>query len=689
MKTEAQIQSIIKQLSIKEKIHIMSGNATWLSEFVGVVKRGKKGFYNFRPYPAGGVKRLGIPAIKFADGPRGVVCGQSTCFPVSMARGASWDVALEEKIGEAIAKEIRAHDGNYFGGVCINLLRHPAWGRAQETYGEDPHLLGELGGALTRGVQKHNVMACVKHYALNSMENARFYVDVKVAPRTLHEVYLPHFKKCIVEDKAASVMGAYNKVLGQYACENQLLLDDILRKQWGFKGFAVSDFVWGIHDPVASVKHGMDVEMHIASKYKKLEAAVESNALSEHDLDASVARILNTVFDYSERKDPLRYDKNMIASSEHIELALESAQKSMVLLKNDNDTLPINLNANKKIALLGSVCDAQNIGDHGSSSVRPKYVTTPYQGMRRFLKGKSTQLLKYSGASLSKAKEIAAQADAVVLVVGYKHNHEGEFIINSNLEKVLSKFASFGGDRDSLRLPAGDVDLINAVCAVNKNVCVCVVGGSAIIMEEWRHKVPAIVMHWYSGMEGGTALANVIFGQTNPSGKLPFSIPQSEQDLPFFDKHASTIDYGYYHGYTLLDKDNKKPAFAFGYGLSYTQFVLTNFVVAKTELIEGDTIKCSIAVQNIGDSAGEEVVQIYAGFKQSAVDRPVKKLIAFTKVLVEPQKSKTVELEISLDKLMYYNTDNSDWELEKISYELYAGNSSQDAHLQAVTLTVS
>lgn len=678
MKTDAQIESIINQLTLKEKIHIMSGNSTLLSEALGFFKRGKKGVYNFRPYPAGGVKRLNIPAMKFVDGPRGVVSGQSTCFPVSMARGASWDIALEEKIGESIAKEIRAHGGNYFGGVCINLLRHPAWGRAQETYGEDSHLLGELGGALTRGVQKHNVMACVKHYALNSMENARFYVDVNISERALHEVYLPHFKKCIVEDKAASVMGSYNKVLGEYACENKLLLDDILREQWGFKGFTISDFIWGIHNPVASVKNGMDMEMHIASKYTSLEKAISNNELSEADLNKSVERILKTLFDFTERKDSQTYDKSIIACKEHIQLAQESAEKSMVLLKNENHTLPFNLNSTKKIALLGSLCDEQNIGDHGSSLVRPKYVTTPYQGFNTFLDGKGVELVKYNGTSLIKAKKIASQADAIVLVVGYKHNHEGEYIINSKLEKILSLFDSFGGDRDSLRLPKKDLDLIEAVCAVNKNVCVCVVGGSAVIMKEWRHKVPAILMNWYSGMEGGTALAKIIFGQTNPSGKLPFSIPTSEKDLPFFNKLASKIEYGYYHGYSLLDKENKQPAYAFGFGLSYTQFVLKNFTLLKSNLTLGETIQCTIDVENIGDMSGEEVVQIYAGFVNSAVDRPVKKLIAFNKVFVESKKVKKVEFEISLEKLMYYKVQAHDWELEKISYELLAGNSSLD-----------
>ncbi|MBN1835578.1 MAG: glycoside hydrolase family 3 protein, partial [Spirochaetales bacterium] len=284
---DAFVGSVLRQLSLREKAAQMTGSASLLALAADTYLFRH---YNRIAYPAGGLRRFGIPPVLFSDGPRGVVMDHATCFPVSMARGAAWDPELEERVGEAIGREVRALGANFFGGVCINLLRHPAWGRAQETYGEDPFHLAAMGTALLRGVQRHNVMACAKHFACNSIENARHKVDVQAEERTLREVYLPHFRAC-VQAGAASVMGAYNKLRGQYCCENPYLLTRVLREDWGFRGFVVSDFVFALHDTAAAASAGLDLEMPSPRFYgNRLVEAVRSGRIPERVVDAAVRR---------------------------------------------------------------------------------------------------------------------------------------------------------------------------------------------------------------------------------------------------------------------------------------------------------------------------------------------------------------------------------------------------------------
>ena len=280
---------LLKRMTLKEKVWMLNGN--W--DMIRNQLKYKNG-YNPVPIATNGVKRLGVPPIKFSDGPRGAVVGKSTCFPVSMARGASFDRDLERRIGEVIAKEIRAQDGNFFGGVCVNLLRHPAWGRAQETYGEDPYHVGEMGACLTEGIQMHNVIACVKHYAFNNIENSRFFVNVQADDRTMHEVYLAHFKR-IIQAGAASVMGAYNLFRGDQACESHLLLTEILREEWGFEGFTISDFIFGVRDGKKAIEAGLDIEMPLPVHYnQKLLDQVEAGEVAESTIDQAVLRVLRT-----------------------------------------------------------------------------------------------------------------------------------------------------------------------------------------------------------------------------------------------------------------------------------------------------------------------------------------------------------------------------------------------------------
>ena len=333
---------LLGEMTLKEKIRTLQGHA------LGVTAKNfltKGRFYNGEAYPAGGCKRLGIPPILFTDGPRGIVMKKCTCFPVSMLRGASFDDELEYHIGEVFAKEASALDANLFAGVCINLLRNPMWGRAQETYGEDPYLLGRMGAALTKAMQDNGIIACPKHYALNSIEDLRFSANAIADKRTLHEVYLPHFKKCI-DAGAMSIMGAYNRVNGTYACENKELLTDILRNKWDFDGFALSDFFYGIYDATRSLKAGMDMEMPYLFRYATLGNLLKKGAISEDDINTSALRILKALISTlpKYKKQP----ESVILSEEHIALARETATKGMVLLKNNDMTLPIQENCSSR-----------------------------------------------------------------------------------------------------------------------------------------------------------------------------------------------------------------------------------------------------------------------------------------------------------------------------------------------------
>ncbi len=665
---EAQARHLLAQMSLDEKVGQKSGDAPLISGMLEMLRG-----YNTRPTRAGENRRLGLPGIRFTDGPRGVMMYHSTCFPVSMARGATWDTELEARVGDAVGVEARSQGANFYGGVCINLLRHPAWGRAQETYGEDPHHLGEMGAALVRGVQRH-VMACVKHCALNSIENTRFKVDVRVDERTLHEVYLPHFKRCI-DEGAAAVMSAYNKVNGTYCGHHPHLLRNILKREWGFTGFVMSDFVFGIHDAQAAADGGLDVEMPFRQHYAaRLRRLVEQGQVSESVIDEAVLRILRQEIRFAQAGEAGRYGPQGIVSEEHRALAREVAQKSIVLLKNDRVNgrlvLPIDPAQVKRLAIIGKLATARNIGDHGSSMVRPLYVVTPLQGIQAAL-GQTVQVVFHDGRNKASAAQAARAADIAHVITGYTYMDEGE-----NLGYQL-----VGGDRAWLTLSRHAEALIQAVAAAQANTVVVLIGGSAIITEAWRNQVPAILMAWYPGMEGGHAIADVVFGQVNPCGKLPCVFPRSEKQLPFFDRQAESIEYGYYHGYRLMDREGYEPAFPFGFGLSYTAFEYRNLQLDQTEVTSNSTLRVSVEITNTGSRAGDEVAQLYVGYVGAQVERPVKDLKGFVRVHLEPGETKPVKLTLPIERLAYDDEGQVRWVVEPITYRVYIGPSSRTEDL--------
>lgn len=596
---DARAEQLCSELTLDEKIGILSGDTEFWPGLIEMTSEG----YNVRPYVAGSVPRLGIEGIRFTDGPRGVTVGNSTCFPVAMARGATFDPDLEERVGDAIGREARAQGANLFAGVCVNLLRHPAWGRAQETYGEDPDHVGEMGAALTRGVQRH-VMACVKHFALNSIENARFRVDVQTSDDVLDEVYLPHFER-IVREGVASVMSAYNSVNGEWCGQNEELLTAILRGRWGFQGFVMSDFIFGLRDAVKAINAGLDLEMPFRFLYDRdLAEGVSNGGVSEETIDRSVQRLLRTQLRFAASTGSAdEYRPELVGYSEHRALAREVATRSIVLLRNESvdgtPVLPFDTSGMKRLAVIGRLAAIENTGDRGSSAVRPPYVVTPLQGICSALEGSDVEVVHDDGSEPQRAAAVAAEADAVLMVVGYTHEDEGENVAVDTPLEVTEQFpplppelgdafaAAFapsetgdgsedvgpgigqGGDREALTLRPDDEALIAAVSSANERVVVALMCASAVLMERWRHRVPGILILWYPGMEGGHALADIVLGHESPTGRLPFAIPTSEDHLPPFDPNATSIEYGPLHGQKLLDHLGVDAAYPFGFGLTY------------------------------------------------------------------------------------------------------------------------
>ena len=679
------VDRLIAEATLAEKVGMMSGKGFFRAYAED------KGLWGARPYRAGsGVERLGLEPLYFTDGPRGVARGTSTCFPCTMARGASFDVDLERRIGEAMGIEIRAQGCTLSGAVCINLLRHPAWGRAQETYGEAPHHLGRMGAALGLGIQAHGVIATVKHFALNSMENARFTVDVRIDERALHEVYLPHFKHCL-DAGVWSVMSAYNKVNGEYCGQDRVLLTDILRGEWKFGGFVHSDWVMGVYQPYGAAA-GLDIENPEPLKWgDKLVAAVEAGHIAPSVIDTACRRILSTQLRFAEAEPPLAdYPLSLVACEAHVALAREAAEKSAVLLENDG-ALPFA--SGTKLAVLGRLAALENTGDNGSSRVRPPHIVTALAGLQMV-----TQVTHATEDDLDAARVAAAASDAVVVVVGYTAEEEGEFIpgnlalgqadseaslppeIVAARRDAPSRPKAIGGDRLDLGLPAHQVALIEAAAASGKPVVVVIVAGSAVLVEGWRTRANAILQTFYSGMEGGTALARLLFGEVSPSGKLPFTVARDAGDYPFFDRDATAIVYDHWHGYAKFERDCTAARYPFGHGLSYARFAYRALRLHRTAM----HIVIEVAVRNDGACAASEIIQTYIAYPGSVQPRPARAVHAFVRVDLAPGETRVVRLEVAIDDLRYRDAATHGWRLEPGEHRVQVGPSSAGPFLEGV-----
>jgi beta-glucosidase len=666
---ESRIREILSQLTLEEKVSQMSGT-----------KKGSEISPDYWNAQTPGIKRLGIPGMRFTDGPKGINREGSTAFPVAIARGAAWDVELAERVGEAMGYEARAQGANMYGGVCINVLRHPANGRAQESFGEDPLLLGAMGVATIRGVQKH-VAACAKHFACNNHEESRFYVNVIVDERTLREVYLPHFKAC-VDAGVASIMSAYNNLNGHICSENRHLLTEILKEEWGFPGFVMSDFGMGTESTLPAAKAGLDVEMDRTVYFgKRLIMAVRLGLLPEAVIDQAVARILRQKLRFIHLED-VEYDKSKLAGAEHAVLSRESARHGMVLLKNDKGLLPLDPGKMKKVAVLGELADKANIGDIWSSGVKTPYVVTPLEGIKARL-GEPVEVVYNDGRDLATAKAVARGAEAVIVVAGLTAKDEGEGGFGPIPVFQYLPMSETGRDRGFLGLHDWEVALINAVSEETDRLVVVLEGGAAITLREWKDRAQAILMAWYPGMEGGHAVADVLFGDFNPCGKLPCVWPVNEEQCVPLDTRAATVNYGYLHGYRYQEKMGYQPEFPFGFGLSYTTFRYSNLRLDRSAIGGNETVTALVDVTNTGKVAGREVAQLYVSYPGSAVERAPKDLKAFAKVALEPGATKTVALTLNAKDLAYYDAAASKWVVENIEYEVKVGPSADDDDLLA------
>lgn len=682
------VASLISQLKVSEMLGLLDGDVPANKGLAAMAKR-----YNLAPIEAGRVDRLGIPGVRFTDGPRGVVMGNSTGFPAAISRGATWDPDLEQRVGDAIGQEARAQGANLFAGICVNLPPFPGWGRTQETFGEDPVLLGTMGAALAAGVHPW-VMACVKHYALNSMEEARFVVDVQVPDSVLHEAFLPHFRT-IVEAGVDAVMSSYNSVNGTWAGENRVLLTDILRGQWGFRGFVMTDFVWGLRHPVESVAAGQDLEMPFAQqRAAALLPALKDGRLAKADVERAASRLLGAQIRLALRARPTP-SADVVASAAHRDLAREVARAGAVLLRNEpvpaapaDDAapttrssgtpslpprspnaplLPLDADAVGRVAVVGYLADEANLGDVGSSQVHPPSAVSVLAGLRERL-GERVSTVD-PAADQDTAVAAAREAEVAVVVVGLGPKDEGEAMVATEPEtfqalggllrhrpvarlanaalKVAGRFTRLGGDRRELGLHPMDVSLIRAVGAANPRTVVVVIGGGPMVLAPWDADVAAVVLAWYPGMEGGRAIADLLLGDAEPGGRLPVVLPGGQEDLPAVDWLARSVEYSAWWGQRWLDRNGVEAAYPFGFGLGYTSFWMGELEVGR---VEGERFDAKVHVANSGRRRGKHVVQVYGLLPGQ--ERPVRVLLGFRAVELEPGESSFVTVECSTRPLM-------------------------------------
>jgi beta-glucosidase len=661
----ARIEEILPKLTIDQKAVLMAGRSSLPIEGT---------------WDTPAITEHGIPGLRMIDGPRGAskIAGNATAFPVAVARGATFDPEIERAVGATIAREVRGVGSNVLLAPTVNVLRHPRWGRAQETYGADPLHIGIFGAAFIEGAQAEGMITTVKHYAVNSIEDTRLSGDVTIEPRALREIYLKPFERAVKQAHVASVMTAYNSVNGSFASENAELLA-ILYDDWGYAGFTMSDWVWGTQDTLKAVHAGLDLEMPIPKIYgPALAEAVRAGEVDEALLDRSVRRILFAQFCYGIDELDNERDPSLVETAEARELALRAAQRSLVLLKNDADALPLSDAEGFRLVVMGRLADVENIGDNGSSDVHPTpgTIVTPYQGLLARAGSNSVELL--DDLEVPEQLEALEAADAVVLVVGYTHVDEGE-----------GEGVPFGaGDRESLSLRPEDVALIDAVTALHERVIVVMEGGAAFTLGAQLDEIEALVMAWYPGVEGGTAIADLLFGDENFSGRLPVSFSTLEEHLPPFENEKPeegqpTTTYGYFHDYRLFDEEEIEPLFPFGFGLSYVEVAYEAMRLSRTTAGPDDVIEVEVDVQNLGERSVIETVQVYVQTPGAAVSRPVRDLRAFAQIELPPGEEGTVTLAFPVSELGYWDEASQAFVLEPGVHLVEAGTNARELPLSA------
>jgi beta-glucosidase len=659
-KVERDIKSLIAQMTLEEKASLCSGLDNW----------------HTKP-----IERLGIPSIRMSDGPHGLrkeVPNQqtsvpSTCFPTAVTTASSWDRELIKQMGQAIAQECQAEEVDIILGPAINIKRSPLCGRNFEYFSEDPYLSSQLATAYIQAVQSMGVGTSLKHYAANNQEYRRFTIDETIDERTLREIYLSNFEGAVKEGKPWTVMCSYNRVNGILASENKYLLTDILKEEWGFEGFVVSD--WGaVDERVEGIKAGLDLEM--PSSYgigdQKIIEAVKIGKLDEKELDQTVERLLKIIFKaVDNRKRGTTYDKQA-----HHKLARKIAGESMVLLKNQDNILP--LKKEGTIAIIGAFAKKPRYQGGGSSHVNPTKLDNALEEIEKLVQGKA-KIIYEEGYNLDndemnqelidKAKETAKKSNVAIIFAGLPDRYESE-----------------GYDRKHMKMPENHNKLIEEVSKVQPNTIVVLSNGAPVEIP-WIDKVKGLLESYLGGQAGGGAVADILFGEVNPSGKLAETFPKKLSHNPSylnFPGEGNKVEYreGVFVGYRYYDKKEIEPLFPFGYGLSYTTFEYTDIIVDKKEITDKETIEVKVKVKNTGKVKGKEIVQLYIRDVESKVNRPEKELKGFEKIELAPGEEKTVTFKLDKRSFAYYNTEIRDWYVESGEFEILVGKSSKEIELK-------
>jgi beta-glucosidase len=797
---ESRVDDLLKRMTLDEKIDLLGGT----------------GFATKKN------DRLGIPELRMTDGPVGARWGNSTAFPVSIASAATWNPEYAGEVGSAIGRETKGHGRHVILGPCVNIARLPMGGRNFESYGEDPFLASRMAVAYIKGVQKEDVAATVKHFAVNNQEYERGFTDVLISNRALNEIYLPTFKAAVTEADVLCVMCSYNKVNLHFASENDYLLKEKLKKEWGFKNLVMSD--WGaVHSSIPVANGGLDLEMPTGRFLNKetLQGAIDSGTIPLATIEDKVKRILTVIFKLGLFDNPVREEnKSLINSSENKKVALETSEASIVLLKNDQNILPLDKNNIRTVAVIGPSAAEAKTGGGGSAFVTAIDPVAPLAGLKdklpsnikiEYAKGvefdeqikqiesgnlftDSTQKknglnaeyfdnINLSGTPKYKQidKEInfkweengpsngigkvnysvrwtgflkaqtsgevvlnimtddgarlwidgklvfedwtrhAATKQSVVVkmeegklykikmeyfqdlggataILGWKSGKENLLTDAVELAKksdcVLlfvgnsSNVETEGRDRDNLILPQGQDELISKVAEANKNVVVVLTSGSPVLMDNWINKVKGVVEMWFAGSQGGNAIADVLLGNYNPSGKLPVTFPKRWEDCSAYPTYKKLEAREYYSddiyvGYRYFDKNNIEPLFPFGYGLSYTTFEYSNLSVSKS----GDGFEVKFEIKNTGKIKGGEAAQLYISSNNASVDHPVKELKGFSKIVLNQGESAEIKLNLNRDDFAYFSEELNSWKVDEGTYGILIGSSSRDIKLNT-TVTV-
>ena len=655
------IKALISQLTLEEKAGLCSGADFWHTK---------------------AVERLGIPASMVSDGPHGLRKQddkvdhlgvndsiKAVCFPAASATAASFDKAMLTRMGEAIGDSCQHEGLSVVLGPAVNIKRSPLCGRNFEYFSEDPYLAGKLSAAFIHGVQSRNVGTSIKHFAANSQEHRRMSSSSEVDERTLREIYLPAFETAVKEEQPWTVMCSYNRLNGVFASENPWLLTDVLRKEWGFEGYVVSD--WGaVSDRVAGLAAGLDLEMPSSGGIndKKIVEAVRSGKLDEAVVDQAVERILNIIFRFTENAKP---DTPWDKEAQH-QLAAEIAADCMVLLKNDDKILP--LRKEDTVAFIGEFADKPRFQGGGSSHINCFRTTSALEAAAGlpvlYAQGYSATKDAATEEQIAEAVAAAKKAKIAIVFAGLPDVYESE-----------------GYDRTHMRMPECQNRVIEAVASANPNTVVVLHNGSPVEMP-WIGKVKAVLETYLGGQAVGLATIRVLYGETNPSGRLPETFPLQLEDNPSFLSYGGEGDIAEYRegifvGYRYYDFKKAAVLFPFGYGLSYTDFEFSNLRLSANTITDQDLLTATVTVKNTGDRAGKAVIQLYVGDKESSVFRPVRELKGFEKISVQPGEAKDVSFTLDKRAFAYWNTELHDWTVEPGDFTIEIGRSSRDIALDA------